>query len=104
MGMRVEVQLATTAIGYVGVELGRGEIGVPQQLLDAAQVRASLEQVRRERVPEQVRMDTIWLEACRRGKLAQDQERAGAGERAALGVQEHLRATAAVEVRPPAGE
>ena len=44
--MRLEVQLAAAAIGYVGVELGRGEIGVPEHLLDGAEVGAAFEQVR----------------------------------------------------------
>ena len=46
--VRLEIQRATAAIGYVGVELGRGEIRVTQHLLDRAQVGAAFEQVRRE--------------------------------------------------------
>src|SRR5918994_5357422 len=38
MRMRLEVQLATSPIGYVRVELGRGEVGVTQHLLDAAEI------------------------------------------------------------------
>ncbi len=75
-----------------------------EHLLDAAQVGAALEQVRRERVAEQVRMDAPRLEARLLGEAPQDQERAGAGQRAALGVQEELRPVPPVEVRPPAGE
>ena len=41
----------------VCVDLGRRDIGVPQQLLHAAQVMAGFEQVRGERVPEQVWID-----------------------------------------------
>ena len=52
-----------------------------EHLLDAAQVGAALEQVRGERVAEQVRMDALRLEAGLAGEAAQDQEGAGAGER-----------------------
>ena len=41
--MSLVVQLAPPTIGYVGVELGRGEVGVPEHLLHAPQVGASLE-------------------------------------------------------------
>ena len=49
-------------------------------------------------------MDALRIEARLRGQPAQDEERAGAGQRAALGVQEELRPVPAVEVRPAAGE
>src|SRR5438034_4983353 len=55
-------------------------------------------------MPEQVWMDALGVEPCPCGPPAKDQERACAGERAALGVQEELRPAAAVEVRPAAGE
>ena len=80
------------------------EVGVAEHLLDAAQVGAALEQVRRERVAQQVRVDALGLEAGLLGEPAQDQERARAGERAALRVQEELGTVAAVEVGPAAGE
>ena len=41
----------------VSVDLRRGDIGVAEQLLDATQVLARLEQVRGEGMSEQVRMD-----------------------------------------------
>ena len=44
-------------------------------------------------------MDAAGLEAGTVGELAQDEEGAGAGERASARVQEELRAVAAVEVR-----
>src|SRR5262245_23213634 len=97
--MRVsrEVRLAPPAVGHVGVELGRGEVGVAEHLLDAPQVGAALEQVRRERVAEEVRVDPARLEAGLLGKAAEDQERAGAGQRAALRIEEELGAVARVE-------
>ena len=75
-----------------------------EHLLDAAQVGAALEQVCRERVAEQVRVHALGLEPRLPGEPAQDQERAGPGEGAALRVQEELRSGAAVEVRAAAGE
>ena len=55
----MEVQLATTPIGYVCVELGRREIGMPQHFLDTPQVGASFEEVCGERVAEQVGVDPL---------------------------------------------
>jgi hypothetical protein len=100
--MRLVVQLATTPIGYVGIELGRGEIGVAEHLLDGAEVGAALEQVRGERVAQEVRVDARRVETRLLGELAEDQERTGAGERAPLRVQEELGTVAAVEVRAAA--
>ena len=81
--MCAEVQLPPSPIGDVRVELGCGEVRVPEHLLHAPQVGAALEQVRRERVPQEVRVDPIGLEARLRGEAPQDQERAGPCERAA---------------------
>ena len=50
-----------------------------EHLLHAAEVGAALEQVRRERVAQQVRVDALGLEAGGRGEPAQDQERARRG-------------------------
>ena len=88
--MRLEIQLAAAAVGYVGVELRRGQIRVSEHLLNGAQVGAALEQVGGEGVAEQVGVDAARLEARLVRELAQDQEGAGAGERAALGVEEEL--------------
>src|SRR5215207_8215283 len=41
----------------LGVDLRRGEAGVTEQLLDRAEIRAALEQVGRERVPQRMRGD-----------------------------------------------
>ena len=54
---------------------------MPEHLLDGAQVGASLEQVRRERVAQEVGVDALGLEPCLVGEAAQDEEDAGAGER-----------------------
>src|SRR5204862_3372077 len=67
-----------------------------------AEVGAALEQVRREGVAEQVRVDALRLEPRDLREPAQDEEDAGSCERAALRVQEELRPVAPVEVRPPA--
>src|SRR3954470_23571777 len=75
-----------------------------EHLLDRPQVCASLEQVRGERVPQQMGVNALWLEPGLARELAQDEECAGARERAAAGVQEQLRAVALVEVGPAAPE
>jgi hypothetical protein len=75
-----------------------------EQFLNRPEIGASLEQVGRERVPEQVRVHTPRLESGALGEPAQDQEGAGPGEGAALRVEEELGTVAPVEERPPAGE
>src|SRR6187551_635967 len=60
--------------------------------------------MRRERVPQEVRVHALRLEPGLDGEAAQDEEGARAGERAALGVQEEVGPVALVEIRPPAGE
>ena len=54
--MRAEIQLAAPPIGYVRVELGRGEVGVAEHLLDAAEIGAAFEQMGSEGMSEQVRV------------------------------------------------
>src|SRR5256885_11104105 len=95
--VRLEIHLSTPPIGYVGIELRRGEIRVTQHLLDRAEIGAPLEEVRGEGVPQEVRVDAFRLEPGFRRQAAQDQERAGAGQPAALGVEEELRAVAGIE-------
>ena len=104
MGVGAEVELAAAAIADMRVKLGRGEVGVAEHLLNAAQVGAAFEEVGRERVPEQVRVDALGVEAGFLGKPAQDQEDARAGEAAALGVEEELGTSAPVEVWPASRE
>jgi hypothetical protein len=102
MRVRLEVDVPAAAVAHVRVQLRRREVGVPEHLLDAAQVRAPLEQVGRERVAQEMRMHALGVEACLRREAPQDQECARAREAAALRVQEQLRSAAAVEVRPSA--
>src|SRR5438552_1803415 len=104
VGVRSKVQLTTPPIGYVRVQLGRGEVGVAEHLLNRAQVCAAFEQVRGERVAEQMRMDPRRLEPRDSGQAAQDQERARPCEPAALRVEEELGPVALVEVRAAARE
>jgi len=63
VGVAAEVDVAPAAVGDVGVKLGRAEVGMAQHLLDAAQVGTAFEQVRGERVAQQVRMHPFGLEA-----------------------------------------
>src|SRR5438105_1233403 len=96
--MRLVVQLAPPPIGYVRVELGRGEVRVAEHLLDAAEIGTAFEQVGREGVAEQVGVDALRVEPCLRRQLAEDQERSGACQRAAAGIQEELGPVPAVEI------
>lgn len=96
--MGLEVGLAAAAVGDVRVALGRAEVGVAEHLLDGAEVGAALEQMRGERVAEQVRMDALGLEPGLPGEAPQDQEGARPGQRPAAGVQEQLGPVAPVEV------
>jgi hypothetical protein len=70
-----------------------------EHFLNRSEVCASLEQVGRKRVAEQVGVDPLRVEACLFGQGAENQEGARAGQRPAARVQEELRAVAAVEER-----
>src|SRR5207302_8093303 len=50
--VRLEVQLAPAAIGYVRVELGGGQIGVSEHFLNRPEIGPSLAEMRRRGVPE----------------------------------------------------
>src|SRR5829696_1785370 len=102
MRVRLEIQLPAAPVGYVRVELRGGEVGMAEHLLDAAEVGAALEEVRGEAVAEQVRVHPRGVEAGLCGEPPNDQERSGAGERAAAGVEEELRPVPGVQVRPAA--
>src|SRR6266446_1463672 len=57
MGSRVD--LADALAGDMGVELGRGDTRMTEQLLNDPEVGAALEEVRRERVPERMGRDAL---------------------------------------------
>ena len=59
--MSTEIELATTPIADVRIELGRREIGVAQHLLDAPEIGPAFEQVGGERVSEEMRVNTLRL-------------------------------------------
>jgi hypothetical protein len=75
-----------------------------EQLLDDPQVGPALEQMGREGVAKEVRMDALRLEPGLLGEPAQDEECPRAGQRAATGVHEEIGPVAAVEVRTPERE
>src|SRR5439155_20212781 len=54
--VRLVVDAAQAAAVYMAVQLRRRQRAVTQQVLDRAQVGAALQQVRRERMPQAVRM------------------------------------------------
>jgi hypothetical protein len=90
MRMRLEVQLPTAPIGYVGIELGRCEVRVAEHLLDGTQVGSSLQEMSREGMSQEMWMDALRLEPCLAGEPPKDEEDARASQPAALGVQEEL--------------
>jgi hypothetical protein len=98
--MRLEVNLAATSVGHVRVALGRPEVGVAEHLLNRSEVGAAFEQMRRERVAEEVGMNASRLEPSSTGKLPQDEEGPGARKRPAADVQEELGPVTTIQVRP----
>ena len=82
--MALEVDVAAAAVADVRVELRGAEIGVAEHLLDAAEIGAAFEQMRGERVAQEVRVNALRLEARALRQAAQDQEGPGPRERAAL--------------------
>src|SRR5262245_25659711 len=104
MWMRLEVQLPTSAIGYVGVELGGRGVGVRKNLLDRSQFGAPFQQMRREGMPKEMRVHSLGVETRLRRQAPQDQERAGASQSAAARVEEELRPVSRVEERTASRE
>jgi hypothetical protein len=88
----LEIQLPTTLVGYVRIELRGREIGMAEHFLNRPQVCSSLEEVRRKRMPEQVRVDAVGVETGFLGQFPEDQEGARTCESPAPSVQEQLRA------------
>src|SRR5262245_13980972 len=60
--MCIEVGIASAAIRNMGIDLRSALIAVAEHLLDASQVGSALEQVRGERVPQEVRVDPLRVE------------------------------------------
>ena len=81
--VRLEVEVAAAAVGDVRVQLGRGEIGVPEHLLDAAQVGAPFEQVGREGVAQDMGGEALREAGTARARL-HDLEQTGPLERPAV--------------------
>src|SRR5437764_11632008 len=104
MRVRAEVELAATAVADVRVELSGGEVGVAEHFLDAAEISSAFEQVRGERVPEQVRVDPFRFETRLLGQPAQHEEHSCARQASAFRVEKELRPVAPVEVRTSARE
>ena len=67
--VRPSVDLPDAFAGDVRVDLRRADTGMPQQLLDDAQVRAALEQMRREGVAQRVRRDPVVEARAARGRF-----------------------------------
>src|SRR5207247_7840373 len=100
--VRTEVRVTSAGVRNMGVDLGRAQVGVAEHLLHAAQVGAALEQMRGERMAQEMGVDPCGVEAGLGRQAAEDEKCPGTGERAALGVQEELRAVPAIAVRPAA--
>ena len=64
-GMVLLHQPPQALLDHMGVDLGGRDVGVPQKLLDRAQIRAPLQQVAREGVPQDMRRDPGRIEVCR---------------------------------------
>jgi hypothetical protein len=75
-----------------------------EHLLNTSEVGSAFEQVGCERVPKQVGVYPLGLEARFASEPTENQERAGPCQGASLGVQEELRPVAPVEMRPAARE
>ena len=72
---------------------------MPEHLLDASQVGTAFEEVRRERVPQEMRVHAPGLEPGAVGEPAEDEECPRAGQRAAARVEEEVGTVTTVEVR-----
>src|SRR3712207_1441404 len=102
-GPRVSVEVdVLEALGReVRVELGGGDVGVAEHLLDGAEVAPAGEQVRRERVAQRVRAHAA-VEAGAAGVALHDLVEALAGEAGPPVVEEELGLLAVADQRRPA--
>src|SRR5829696_298340 len=96
--MRPEVDVLQPLAGQVCVELGRRDVGVPEHLLDRAEVAAAGEQVRREGMTQRVRAHAV-REAGRHGVAADDLVEALTSQLAAAEVNEQMRLGRALDER-----
>src|SRR5512137_1562728 len=101
--MELVVDAAKPVPADVGIDLRRRDLAVAEHELDRAQVRPALEQVRRERMPEDVGTD-LGGQAGGRGVLAEKLPDPLPGERAAAPRQEKLLPRAALDARPDLSE
>ena len=97
-----EVRLAAPLVRHVRVELGGGEVGVPEHLLDAAEVGAALEQMRRERVAKEMRVHASGSSPAFSASRRRMRNTPARVERPAFRVEEQLRRLPSVQMRPPA--
>lgn len=100
VGMGGEVRLLTTLVRDVRVALCGGQVGMPEHLLDAPKIRASFEEMGRERVTEQVRVDATGLEPSLLSEPTENEECARAGQRSTAGIEKEVGPMAAIEMRP----
>jgi hypothetical protein len=104
MWVRIEVRITPASVRNMGVDLGCAQVRVAEHLLHRAQVRAPLEEVRGEGMAEEMGVHPGRIEPRLRGQAPEDEEGAGPGQRAALRVEEKLRAVSAIQERPSPGE
>ena len=79
--MVLTVDLAEASGIDMGVDLGRADVGMPEQLLNRPDVRPVGEHVRGEAVPQHVRRHAVGGNADGGGALLDDLEDALSGER-----------------------
>ena len=91
--MKLAVHLAQPLMVQMSVNLGRGDVGMPQHFLDDAQIRPPGQQVRGEAVAQQVRMD---LQIDHGGPLFHNLPQTVRGEPGAAHADENVAAGAAV--------
>src|SRR5579885_3061608 len=97
--MRLVIALAEAKRGHVRVDLGRCQAAVAQQFLHIADIRASVEQMRCETVPQRVRMGSP-IEACRGEIVLEQAADASRGQPRAVLVEKDRRPLALAEKLP----
>ena len=89
-GMRGEVFFADVSAAYVGVNLSGGNIGMPQDFLDSAQISPALKHVGGKLVAQRVRMQI--LNSHRKTRVAHQRMHTLTGNAPAARVEKHRRA------------
>ena len=88
-GVKLTVHLLQTALVHMGVNLGRGDVGMAEHFLNYPQVGPMIQEVRGKGMPQQMRMDVL-LDPSGPSALFDDLLHPGCGQNGAMDANENM--------------